>query len=485
MKRIFSVFLAAALAAGLLAAPAAAAGRAFSDVPAGAWYEEAVDYAVGRGLFSGIGGGKFSPGGDMTRGMFVAVLARAAGADTSAAADAGFVDVGETWYAGAVNWAAEKGYVGGVGGNCFAPERPITREQIAVILRNYLVSTGAAIGADAGGAPFGDADQISAWAAEGVEYMRVTGLMAGDARGNFSPRDTLPRAEAATVFMRLDQRLGGEMPQDPAAPGDDDDDKQGPGKAAFEVTTPSFNISSSVYDDNIGDTEVGVIKITDYENGFTDMRYMDAYFSDVVKYTFTSSDPDVIKVNENGGLYDPIRLEADDDPVTATITVTRQSGESVDVSVTVSPRGGWYVVDDEYIAEFAEEATKLVNEYRAEAGVNAIVYASFAQDYANARSAELIDDFSHTWKNPNLADEFGVDVPLTAENISRTSITYNNGAVNVSPAALAQRVVNGLYDSINHRNTMLRPTYEYMVIGVSVDGDSNNIFCSQLFDAEQ
>ena len=61
MKRIFSVFLAAALAAGLLAAPAAAAGRAFSDVPAGAWYEEAVDYAVGRGLFSGIGGGKFSP----------------------------------------------------------------------------------------------------------------------------------------------------------------------------------------------------------------------------------------------------------------------------------------------------------------------------------------------------------------------------------------------------------------------------------------
>lgn len=209
-NQILSAFLAIVLTVGLYL-PAAAASGTFTDVSSDAWYTDAVDYAVENGLFSGTSSTTFSPTGDMTRGMFVTVLSRVASADTAAAAAAGFSDVKSgSWYEGPINWAAEKGYVGGVGDGKFAPDTPITREQIAIILRNYLTDIGAELEPVSNPTAFKDEAKISSWAVDGVDYMRDTGLMTGDSNGNFNPQGKLTRAEAATVFMRLNQKLTGE-----------------------------------------------------------------------------------------------------------------------------------------------------------------------------------------------------------------------------------------------------------------------------------
>lgn len=218
-KRILSLVLALTMTASALPLAANAATTDFSDVSDNAWYKTAVDYAVENDLFSGNGDGTFSPNGDMTRAMFVTVLSKIAGADVTTAADAGFTDVPDTWFTDFVNWAAGKGYIAGTGNNKFEPNTPITREQIAVILRNYMEAEDIKLDAAADVVDsFKDASKISSWAVDAVDKIRTLGLMSGDEKGNFNPTDDLTRAEAASVFMKFDQRLKGDTTEDTQKP---------------------------------------------------------------------------------------------------------------------------------------------------------------------------------------------------------------------------------------------------------------------------
>lgn len=231
MKReVASLLLAGAMTANLAAASAAARTAAFTDVPDGAWYATAVDYAVSHGMFSGTGNGTFSPMTPMTRGMIVTVLSSVSKADLSSAKDAGFSDVQPSaWYADAIDWAYEQGYVSGTGANTFSPDAPVTRAQIAVILSNYLHSMDADLKENGNIAAFKDAATTPAWAAEGVAYMQSIGLMAGDTAGNFNPNKELTRTEAATVFMRMDQLLND---------GNDSAGGNSGGQTGSEITLP-------------------------------------------------------------------------------------------------------------------------------------------------------------------------------------------------------------------------------------------------------
>lgn len=200
-----------------------------SFVPDDAWYSQAVDYAVSHGMFSGTGADTFSPSTPMTRGMIVVVLSNVAKADVSSAKDASFSDVQPSdWYADAIDWAYEQGYVSGTGANTFSPNSVVTRAQIAVILSNYLHSINADLEEDGNSAAFNDIAAIPSWALEGVKYMQAIGLMAGDSAGNFNPNKELTRAEAATVFMRMDQKLNG----------DDSSDSSSSGQSGTEITLP-------------------------------------------------------------------------------------------------------------------------------------------------------------------------------------------------------------------------------------------------------
>lgn len=181
-----------------------AGGRpVFSDVPEDAWYSAGVTEAAAAGYMLGLPDGSFAPGGEVTRGMFVTVLYRYSGSP-EAAEGSPFADVApEDWFAPAVCWAWRQGLVSGVGEDRFAPEIPLTREAMAVILLR--------MGAGKDRDPcekrvwdYADAETISPWALEGMEYCVSAGLLQGVSETELSPRGTLTRAALAVLLVRLD-----------------------------------------------------------------------------------------------------------------------------------------------------------------------------------------------------------------------------------------------------------------------------------------
>ena len=158
---------AAALALTLsLSTPAYAAGGSFPDVPPDIWYTEAVDYCLEHGLMRGADG-LFRPEDTMTRAMLAQVLYSASGSPAPKGAGA-FSDVPEgAWYASAAQWAFEAGVIAGGEDGCFRGDDPVTREQFAAILWRYAGAEAASGGA---GFPDGDtvapyAREAVAWAA--------------------------------------------------------------------------------------------------------------------------------------------------------------------------------------------------------------------------------------------------------------------------------------------------------------------------------
>ncbi|MBD5584965.1 MAG: SH3 domain-containing protein [Clostridia bacterium] len=175
-------------------------GAVFDDFVFTDWFADKLDKGVCSGLFSGTGNGKFSPKANMTRGQFVLVLARYVGVDLDRYEGwSNFVDVGTNrYYTAAVNWANEQGIVSGIGHNEFAPESPITREQMCTILARYLDLD---IGVHD---PFDDDSRISSWAKPCVYACRSNGIVSGIGGNRFDPKGILSRAQGVTVFVNLD-----------------------------------------------------------------------------------------------------------------------------------------------------------------------------------------------------------------------------------------------------------------------------------------
>lgn len=176
----------------------------FVDVPADAWYAEYVEYAAVNGLMSGIGNQRFAPDDVLTRAMFVTVLGQLAQIDEADYSAVSFSDVVPgSWYAPYVEWAAQQDIISGIGDGRFDPEAPITREQMASIIARYVHSTGKTLPTIAAPVVLQDMDAVSGWALDGVELMRMTGIISGDDRGYFNPLGLATRAQAATVFTEL------------------------------------------------------------------------------------------------------------------------------------------------------------------------------------------------------------------------------------------------------------------------------------------
>lgn len=206
-KRIWAIVLTLCMMISLMPSALAASAKDFTDVVSAAWYYGAVDYVAEHGYFNGTDVGKFSPDKPMTRGMFVTVLARVDGAEGNDQANP-FEDVPSgMWYSGAVAWAAERGIVLGVGDNRFAPERQVSRQEMAAFIARYLTyymkEHGVTFQATGTAPAFKDADKIADYAVEAVELCRTYGLVYGDEKGCFVPGSLATRAEAATVIQRL------------------------------------------------------------------------------------------------------------------------------------------------------------------------------------------------------------------------------------------------------------------------------------------
>ncbi|MEJ8786025.1 S-layer homology domain-containing protein [Peptoniphilus sp. HCN-40583] len=177
----------------------------FKDIGADHWALNAIAHSVARGYFKGEGEGRFAPNRAITRAEFVTILGRRAGIAPSGTATA-FKDVkGNAYYAPYVAWAASAGMIQGTGGGKFEPNRTITREEMAVILDKFLSHEKKAYASAAKG-QFHDGTKISSWAKDSVEKMTRQGLLSGMGNGNFAPKESFSRAQAAQVLYTIDTK---------------------------------------------------------------------------------------------------------------------------------------------------------------------------------------------------------------------------------------------------------------------------------------
>ena len=182
----------------------ASGADAFVDVPKDCWYYDAVDYVVNMRVFSGTSENTFEPETNMTRAMFVRMLANFSGADLTQYRSMPFSDVNiESWYGTAVAWAEENGLVKGVSETDFSPDAEITREQMCTLIVRFADFAGIEFAEYDEETRFADDSEISGFAEEAVYRCQKHKLVLGIGDGNFGPLGTATRSQAATIMMNL------------------------------------------------------------------------------------------------------------------------------------------------------------------------------------------------------------------------------------------------------------------------------------------
>ena len=178
--------------------------RVYTDVTHDAWFRDAVDYAFVHDLMNGVGGGKFAPGSAMSRAMLITVLWRTEGEPKSNAAIP-FTDISADWYKEAVRWAYENGIISGVSDVSFAPDSPLTREQITAILFRYAKMKRLDVSKRTDFSTFPDAKKVHDYASDAMSWAVAIGLISGVKKGNkayLDPSGNATRAQVSTILMR-------------------------------------------------------------------------------------------------------------------------------------------------------------------------------------------------------------------------------------------------------------------------------------------
>lgn len=213
MKKIRKI-LSGILSAAMLFAAAAPASAAvndtgFTDVSAGVWYANAVQYARENGLMSGVGNNAFAPNDTTNLAMLLSTLHRDAGTPAATGSVPAGVTAG-SWYADAATWANAEGLLQNVNNNFNGA--PLTREDMVTVLWRYAGSP-----AVTGGETFADNASISSYAAQAVAWSRVNNIVAGKPGNLFDPKGSATRAEYAVILQNF-MSIGTAAPQ-PGAQG--------------------------------------------------------------------------------------------------------------------------------------------------------------------------------------------------------------------------------------------------------------------------
>ena len=178
----------------------------FTDVPGeGNWAHAGIDYCVASGLMSGVGGNLFAPKMTTTRAQIVQILYNLEG-EPKVSGTMPFTDLTQNWYKDAVLWAYQTGVVSGTSATTFAPDLPVTREQIAVILMGYAEKV---LGVTRTWAPadlsvYPDAGSVSDWAKDALADAVTLGLISGasnDGQTLLEPQGSATREQVATILM--------------------------------------------------------------------------------------------------------------------------------------------------------------------------------------------------------------------------------------------------------------------------------------------
>ena len=177
----------------------------FTDVKENDWFYDSVKYAYENDLMKGISNTEFAPDSDVTRAMFVTVIYRMENEPQTG--KCAFTDVESgSYYENAVAWTNENGIVSGISEDCFAPNEPITREQMAAIIYRYAAFKGYDI-TTSSNTSYTDNDNISDYAKDAVIWAAEKTVMTGNTDGSFAPKANTTRAQTASVFMRMVENL--------------------------------------------------------------------------------------------------------------------------------------------------------------------------------------------------------------------------------------------------------------------------------------
>lgn len=178
----------------------------FADVNAGDWFYRDVLFSYEKGLMSGMDAAAFAPYANTTRAQIAVIFYRMEGSP-AVEGENSFTDVvrgsGTAWFYDAVTWAQQNGIMGGYGNSSFAPNDPITREQLAAIFYRYAQYKG--YDTTQGGMAireFGDYESISDYAMGAMAWAVNTGLVKGDSNLLY-PKGTATRAELAAMLHRF------------------------------------------------------------------------------------------------------------------------------------------------------------------------------------------------------------------------------------------------------------------------------------------
>ena len=178
----------------------------FTDVTKN-WAYPGIQYCVTHQLMSGVGGNLFAPKMTTTRAQIVQILYNLEG-EPKVSGTTPFTDLTQNWYKDAVLWAYQTGVVSGTSATTFAPDLPVTREQIAVILMEYMtrVLKLERTWTPADLSTFPDAGSVSGWAKDALADAVALGLISGASNGGqtyLEPQGSATREQVATILMEF------------------------------------------------------------------------------------------------------------------------------------------------------------------------------------------------------------------------------------------------------------------------------------------
>ena len=181
-----------------------------TDVDYTSWYYNAVRYTYNNKIMQGLDNKTFAPNAKLTRGMIVTILWKIENGPENDG-NSKFTDVDSSaWYAKAVKWAADnkivKGYLGTTN---FGPKDFVTRQDLAVILRNYANYKGYDTKVIGDLSEFKDFRQVSSYAQEAIEWAVAKGVITGNAKTKtLSPKGNATRAETAAMIQKYCVNVG-------------------------------------------------------------------------------------------------------------------------------------------------------------------------------------------------------------------------------------------------------------------------------------
>ena len=178
----------------------------YTDVDTGAWYHEAIDFAIENDLMNGVGDNIFNPDGNLSRAMMVRILWNMEDQPTNVSGSYSDVVAG-AWYEKAVLWATANNIVNGYPDGSFGPDNSITRQEMAAILYRYAQFKEYDMTAEDDLTRFPDGDETAEWAETFVRWAVAEGLLNGGDDGTLDPAGTATRAEVAQIFMNYCEKI--------------------------------------------------------------------------------------------------------------------------------------------------------------------------------------------------------------------------------------------------------------------------------------